>query len=41
MSTKKRATAKKVVKNPPSTNGTYIYKATRSDSGVTFEWVLE
>lgn len=29
------------IPNPPSTNGTYVYKATRTDSGVTFEWVLE
>lgn len=27
--------------NPPLTNGTYVHKATRTDSGVTFEWVLE
>lgn len=27
--------------NPPSTNGTYVHKATRIDSEVTFEWVLE
>lgn len=27
--------------NPPSTNGTYVHKAIRTDSGVTFEWVLE
>lgn len=29
------------VLNPPSANGTYVYKTTRTDSGVTFEWVLE
>lgn len=29
------------IPDPPSANGTYIYKAIRSDSGVTFEWVLE
>lgn len=29
------------IPNPPSTNGTYVYKATRTASGVTFEWVLE
>lgn len=27
--------------NPPSTNGTYVHKASQTDSGVTFEWVLE
>lgn len=27
--------------NPPSTEGTYTYKATRTSSGVTFEWVLD
>ena len=29
------------VPNPPSANGTYVYKATRIDFGVTFEWVPE
>ena len=29
------------VPNPPLANGTYVYKATRTDSGVIFEWVLE
>lgn len=27
--------------NPPSTAGTYTYKATRTTSGVVFEWVLD
>ena len=27
--------------NPLSTNGTYVHNATRTDSEVTFEWVLE
>lgn len=27
--------------NPPSTAGTYTYKATRTTSGATFEWVLD
>lgn len=37
----KTADLEKKIPNPPSTNGTYVYKATRTDSGVTFEWVLE
>lgn len=37
----KTAELEKKIPNPPSTNGTYVYKATRTDSGVTFEWVLE
>ena len=35
------ATLAQKIPDPPSANGTYIYKAIRSDSGVTFEWVLE